>query len=69
VRLAADAPGMERPGSDLIAFYLAPGRLPASRPWSRKHADTQRRLCERYLAPVIACLACEDIKTAHMQAR
>ena len=68
VRLAADAPGLERPGSDLIAYYLSPGRHPASRPWSRKHADTQRRLCARYLAPVIGDLACEDIKTAHMQA-
>jgi hypothetical protein len=63
VRLAADAPGLERPGADLIAYYLSPGRHPAGRPWSRKHADTQRRLCERYLAPVIAGLACEDIKT------
>ena len=68
MRLAADAPGLERPSSDLIAFYLSPGRLPAGRPWSRKHADTQRRLCARYLAPVIAGLACEDIKTVHMQA-
>ena len=68
VRLAADAPGLERPGADLIAFYLSPGRLPAGRPWSRKHADTQRRLCARYLAPVIASLACEDIRTVHMQA-
>ena len=68
VRLAADAPGMERPGAALIAFYLSPGRLPADAPWSRKHADTQRRLCERYLAPVISLLACEDIKAAHMQA-
>ena len=68
VRLAADAPGLERPGADLIAYYLSPGRHPAGRPWSRKHADTQRRLCERYLAPVIGGLACEDIKTAHMQA-
>jgi len=67
-RLAADAPGMERPGTDLLAFYLSPGRHPASTPWSRKHADTQRRLCQRYLAPVIAGLACQDIKTAHMQA-
>jgi hypothetical protein len=68
VRLAADAPGMERPGVDLIVFYLSPGRLPAGKPWSRKHADTQRRLCERYLTPVIGGLACEDIKTADMQA-
>jgi hypothetical protein len=40
-RLAADAPGLERPGTELIAYYLS---------------------------PVIAHLACEDIKTAHMQA-
>jgi integrase len=68
LRLAADAPGLERPGAELIAYYLSPGRHPAARPWSRKHADTQRRLCARYLAPVIAGLACEDIKTGHMQA-
>src|SRR5260221_5208730 len=68
VRLAAAAPGLERPGADLIAYYLSPGRHAASAPWSRKHADTQRRLCTRYLAPVIADLACEDIKTGHMQA-
>ena len=43
-RLVADAPGMERPGSDLIAFYLSPDRHPAGRAWSRKHADTQRCL-------------------------
>jgi hypothetical protein len=68
VRLAADAPGLERPGTDLIAHYLSPGRHPAGRPSSRKHADTQRRLCQRYLAPVIGHLACEDIKISHMQA-
>jgi integrase len=67
-RLAADAPNMERPGADLIAYYLSPGRHPAAKPWSRKHADTQARLCARYLTPVIARLACQDIKTAHMQA-
>lgn len=68
VRLAADAPNMECPGADLIGFYLSPGRHPAGRAWSRKHTDTQRRLCQRYLAPVIGGLACEDIKTSHMQA-
>ena len=68
LRLAADAPGLERLGADLIGYYLSPGRLPAGKPWSRKHADTQRRLCQRYLAPVIAGLACEDIRTGHMQA-
>jgi hypothetical protein len=44
-RLTADAPNLERPGADLIAYYLSPSRHPASRPWSAKHADTQRRLC------------------------
>lgn len=68
VRLAADAPGLERPGAALIAFYLSPDRHPASRPWSRKHADTQRRLCQKYLAPVIGAEACEDIKASHMHA-
>jgi len=68
-RLAADAPGMERPGSDLIAWYLSPARHPAGRPWSRRHADTQRRLCERFVAPVIARIAaCQDIRVADMQA-
>jgi hypothetical protein len=40
-RLDADAPGMERPGADLIAWYLPPDRLPADEQWSRKHAHTQ----------------------------
>ena len=66
-RLAADAPDMERPGADLIAHYLDPDRLPADRRWSRKHAHTQRRLCERFAAPVIGGVACQDIKTWHMQ--
>lgn len=56
------------PGGALIAHYLAPDRLPPERQWSRKHADTQRDLCARYLQPVIGDLACQDIKTAHMQA-
>jgi hypothetical protein len=67
-RLTADAPGLELPGADLIAYYLSPSRHPAGRPWSRKHADTQSRLCRKYLAPVIASLRCEDIKVADMQA-
>ena len=66
-RLAADAPGLERPGADLIAWYLSPDRHPAGRPWSRKHADTQRRLCERFVAPVIAAVCCQDIRLADMQ--
>ena len=53
-RLAADAPNLEKPGADLIAFYLSADRHPAGRAWSAKHADTQRRLCQRFVAPVIA---------------
>jgi integrase len=66
-RLSADAPDMERPGADLIAWYLSPDRHPAGRPWSRRHADTQRRLCARFIAPVIAAAACQDIRVADMQ--
>jgi hypothetical protein len=44
---------MERPGADLIAHYLDPDRLPVQERWSRKHAHTQRRLCERFAVPVI----------------
>jgi hypothetical protein len=66
-RLAACAPNMELPGSGLIAHYLDPDRLPAGDRWSRKHAHTQRRLCERFAAPVIAAVTCQDITTAHMQ--
>ena len=46
-RLEADAPNMKLPGAALIAHYLDPDRLPVDERWSRKHADTQRRLCER----------------------
>jgi integrase len=66
-RLRADAPYMARPGADLIAHYLDPDRLPVQRRWSRKHAHTQRRLCERFAAPVIGAVICQDIKTGHMQ--
>ena len=66
-RLAADAPNMERPGEDLIAYYLSPRRHPARKQWSAKHADTQRRLCERFVAPVIAAITCQDITVADMQ--
>ena len=66
-RLQADAPDMERPGADLIAWYLSPDRHPVGQPWSRKHADTQRRLCERFVAPVISGISCQDIKVADMQ--
>ena len=67
VRLEADAPNMRRPGAALIAHYLDPDRLPVGERWSRKHADTQRRLCERFAAPVIGSVTCQDIKTRHTQ--
>jgi integrase len=66
-RLQADAPNMRRPGADLIAHYLDPDRLPVQARWSRKHAHTQRRLCERFAAPVIDAVTCQDIKASHMQ--
>ena len=66
-RLQADAPNMRRPGADLIAHYLDPDRLPVHDRWSRKHAGTQRRLCERFAAPVIAVVTCQDIKPEHTQ--
>ena len=66
-RLAVEASNMERPGADLVAHYLDPDRLSVEDRWSRKHAHTQRRLCELFAAPVIAALTCQDIKTSHMQ--
>jgi integrase len=66
-RLQADAPNMRRPGADLIAHYLDPDRLPTRDRWSCKHADTQRRLCERFATPVIAAVTCQDIKAEHTQ--
>ena len=66
-RLAADAPNLERSGADLVAFYLSADRHPAGREWSAKHADTQRRLCQRFVAPVIATITCQDIRVADMQ--
>ena len=64
-RLQADAPNMERLGADLITWYLSPDRR--RQPWSRKHAHTQRRLCERFVAPVLSGLACQDIRVADIQ--
>jgi integrase len=58
---------MKRPGADLIAHYLDPDRLPVKDRWSRKHAHTQRRLCERFAAPVIDAVTCQDIKIEHTQ--
>ncbi len=66
-RLAAGAGNMERTGADLIAHYLEPGRLPVQDRWSRKHAHTQRWLCERFAAPVIGAVTCQDITTWHTQ--
>jgi len=66
-RLQADAPNMRRPGADLIAHYLDPDRLPVRDRWSRKHADTQRRLCERFAVPFIGAVTCQDIKSEHTQ--
>jgi integrase len=66
-RLEADAPNMKLPGAALIAHYLDPDRLPADERWSRRHADTQRRLCERFAAPVIDGVTCQDIKTGDTQ--
>ena len=37
VRLAADAPGLEKPGADLIAYYLS---RTGSQPGGRGHAST-----------------------------
>jgi hypothetical protein len=54
-------------GGDLTALYLSADRLPVQRQWSRKHAHTQRRLCERFAAPVIGAVLCQDITTGHMQ--
>jgi len=66
-RLRADAPSMRKPGAALIVHYLDPDRLPVRDRWSRRHADTQRRLCERFALPVIGAVTCQDIKTEHMQ--
>jgi integrase len=66
-RLETDAPNMVRRGSDLIGWYLDPDRLPVAERWSRKHAHTQRRLCERFAVPVIGGVICQDITTGQMQ--
>ena len=66
-RLSAGATNMERPGADLIAYYLDTDRLPVNERWSRKHTHTQRRLCERFAAPVIGTVTCQDIGTWHTQ--
>ena len=65
--ITAGAANAIKPGADLIAWYLNPGRLPVAKRWSRKHADSQRRLCERFAAPVIGAVACQDIVVSHTQ--
>ena len=66
-RLATGALNLELPGADLIAYYLSPDWLPVENRWSRKHPHTQRRLCERFAAPVIDVVICQDITIGHMQ--
>ncbi|MBO0803224.1 MAG: site-specific integrase [Nocardiopsaceae bacterium] len=66
-RLAMGALNMTRPGKDLVDWYLNPDRLPAGQRWSRKHADTQKRLCDRFAAPVIDTVTCQDITNRHTQ--
>jgi hypothetical protein len=66
-RLSAGAANMERPGRDLIAYYLDPDRLPVGKRWSRKHPHTQARLCERFASPVIDTVRCQGITVGHMQ--
>jgi integrase len=66
-RLSTCAANMTKPGADLIAWYLNPDRLPVADRWSRKHSDTQRRLCQRYAATVITAVTCQDITVNHTQ--
>jgi integrase len=66
-RLQSDAPNMKRPGAELIAHYLDPDRLPVDERWSRKHADSQLRLCKRCAEPVIGAVTCQDITVSHTQ--
>ena len=66
-RLAVGAANATKPGAALIAWYLNPDRLPVASRSSRKHADSQRRLCERFAAPVIGAVTCQDITVSHAQ--
>jgi hypothetical protein len=58
---------MERAGADLITHYLDPDRLPADQRWSRKHAHTQRRLCERFAVPVIGDVPARNVLDRYLQ--
>ena len=66
-RLAADAPNLEKPGADLIAFYLSPDRHPAGRAWSRQARRHPAAAVRAVRSPVIAGITCQDIKAADMQ--
>jgi integrase len=66
-RLRTRAPNLEQPGSALIAHYLDLDRLPVDQRWSRRHSDTQRRLCQRFAEPVIATVTCQDLTVGDFQ--
>ena len=57
--------GAPRRGPDRLVPVTRTG--PADRQWSRKHADTQRRLCERFAAPVIGSVPARKSRLADMQ--
>jgi integrase len=57
---------MTRPGANPIAWYLNPDRLPVAKRWPRKRTDAQR-LCERFAAPVIGTVTCQDITASRTQ--
>ena len=46
-RLAAGAPNLERPGADLIAYYLSPGRLSEHRSHSNSPVPGCADCCSR----------------------
>jgi hypothetical protein len=67
-RLAAEAPDIERPGADLIAWYLCADRLPAVPavvPPTRRYPAAA--VCARFVVPVIGAVRCQDIRVADMQ--
>lgn len=65
-RLATESTRTQRPGSELVAHYLDPGRMPADKPWSRQYRMRQEARCKVVLE-VIGDLPCEKIKIVHMQ--
>lgn len=49
-------------GADLVAHYLDPKRRPPRvEQWSIRHRDEQVRMCEKYVLPVIADVACREL--------